>query len=134
LKKIDKKIFLDRKYIIATGILAEDFMNKIKDKIISKFSGLNLKVVAIKNNFFGPRITVSGLVTGEDIVNQLKDYKDIDGIIIPKSMLKVDTNVFLDDLTVKDIENRLKVKIIPVKVSGNDFVQLFKRARGDKNG
>jgi len=127
LSSIDEKITLNNKYIIATGTLAEGFMNKIKNKILKKFIGLELKVIAIENNFFGKSITVSGLVTGQDIISQLEDYKDVDGIIIPKSMLRTESNVFLDDLTIKDIENRLKVKIIPVEVSGREFVDLFKR-------
>ncbi|MCF6466457.1 DUF512 domain-containing protein [Clostridium sp. Cult2] len=127
LRKIDDKIEINKKYIIATGTLAEDFLNRIKDKIMGKFSGLDIKVVAIENNFFGKSITVSGLITGQDIISQLKEYKDIDGIIIPKSMLRADSNVFLDDLTVEDIENRLKVRITPMEVSGKDLIDLFKR-------
>lgn len=127
LDKIDEKFFSNKKYIIATGTLAEGFMNRIKNKIMEKFIGLELKVVAIENKFFGRSITVSGLITGQDIVSQLKGYKYIDGIIIPKSMLRAESNIFLDDLTIEDIEKRLKVKIIPVEVSGKDFVNLFKR-------
>jgi len=109
-------------------------MNEIKHRVLRKFKNLNLKVVAIENDFFGRTITVSGLITARDIINQLKDYTGVDGIIIPKSMLRADTDVFLDDLTVKDIENRLRVKIIPVEVSGKEFINLFKEDRGDNNG
>lgn len=128
LSKIDGKILSNKKYIIATGTLAEGFMNRIKNKVMERFIDLELNIVAIENNFFGRSITVSGLITGQDIVSQLKGCKDMDGIIIPKSMLRAESNVFLDDLTVEDIENRLKVKIIPVEVSGKDFINLFKRS------
>ncbi len=134
LEKIDGIIYNNKKYIIATGTLAEAFMNEIKHRVLRKFKNLNLKVVAIENDFFGRTITVSGLITARDIINQLKDYTGVDGIIIPKSMLRADTDVFLDDLTVKDIENRLRVKIIPVEVSGKEFINLFKEDRGDNNG
>ena len=127
LDNINRKIELNKNYILATGTLAEGFMNRIRDKIMNKFSYLDLKVVAIENHFFGTSITVSGLVTGQDIIKQLENYKNIDGIIIPKSMLRKDSNVFLDDLTIKDIENRLKVKLIPVEVSGKKFIDLFKK-------
>lgn len=134
LEKIDGIIYNNKKYIIATGTLAEAFMNEIRHRVLKKFKNLNLKVVAIENDFFGRTITVSGLITARDIINQLKDYTGVDGIIIPKSMLRADTDVFLDDLTVKDIENRLRVKIIPVEVSGKEFINLFKEDRGDNNG
>ena len=120
---------LNKKYIIATGTLAENFMNNIKDKIIDKFDHLELKVVPIDNNFFGTSITVSGLVTGADLIEQLGNYNDdVDGIVIPKSMLRKDSDVFLDDLTIKDIEDRLKIKIIPIEVSGKKFIDLFRKA------
>jgi len=95
---------------------------------------LSIKVVPIKNNFFGELITVSGLITGQDILAQLKEYKDVDGIMIPKSMLRDNTDVFLDDLTVSDIQNKLKINIIPVEVSGKEFVSVFLKERGDLNG
>ena len=95
---------------------------------------MSIKVVPIKNNFFGELITVSGLITGQDILAQLKEYKDVDGIMIPKSMLRDNTDVFLDDLTVSDIQNKLKINIIPVEVSGKEFVSVFLKERGDLNG
>jgi putative radical SAM enzyme (TIGR03279 family) len=128
LENIKEKKILNKKYIIATGTLANRFMNKIKDKVKEKFKGLRLDVIPIDNNFFGKTITVSGLITGQDIIEQLRDFKDIDGIIIPKSMLRQDSDVFLDDLTVKDIENRLMVKIIPIEVSGKEFINFFRKA------
>lgn len=128
LKNIENNIFLNKKYILATGTLAAGFMNHIKNCIMDKFDGLQLKVVPIENNFFGKTITVSGLITGQDLIDQLKFYDDIDGIIIPKSMLRQDSNIFLDDLTVEDIEKNLKVKVIPVNVSGKDFIDLFRKA------
>ena len=128
LDRIKGKIELNKKYLLATGTLAGGFMKKIKDKIMNKFSYLDLKVIPIENNFFGTSITVSGLITGEDIMKQLENYNNIDGIIIPKSMLRKDSNVFLDDLTIEDVENKLKVKLMPVEVSGKEFVDIFKKA------
>src|SRR5699024_5704726 len=105
LKSIKNKAPLNGKYVLLTGTLAEGFLLKIKEKILSKFKGLDLDILAIENDFFRKSITVSGLVTGQDIIKQFKEHEDIDGIIIPKSMLRADTEVFLDDLTIKDIEN-----------------------------
>jgi len=95
---------------------------------MGKIKGLELDIVPIENNFFGKTITVSGLITGQDIISNLEDYKDIDGIIIPKSMLRKSSDVFLDDLTIGDIENSLMVKIIPIEVSGKEFIDLFRKA------
>lgn len=134
LNNIKEPIILNKNYIIATGILAEGFMNEIKYKTMNKFYNLKLEVVAIENDFFGRTITVSGLVTGTDLINKLKSYEGIDGVIIPKSMLRHDSNVFLDDITIEDIEDELNVEIIPVEVSGKEFIDLFIEDRGGKNG
>lgn len=127
LKGIKKKIPLHKKYVLVTGTLAEGFLTKIKEKILSRFEGLDLDILAIENNFFGNSITVSGLVTGQDIIEQFECDGNIDGVIIPKSMLRKDTDVFLDDLTIRDIENQLKIKMIPVEVSGKKFIDIFRK-------
>lgn len=134
LNNIKEPIILNKNYIIATGIIAEGFMNEIKYKTMNKFHNLKLEVVAIENDFFGRTITVSGLVTGTDLINKLKSYEGIDGVIIPKAMLRHDSNVFLDDITIEDIEDELNVEIIPVEVSGKEFIDLFIEDRGGKNG
>src|SRR5699024_8894031 len=125
LKKISNDIKLDREYIIATGTLAYKFMTKIAKMLMDRFQGLKLKVVPIENNFFGKTIKLSGLITGQDLLKQLKYYTEIDGIIIPDSMLKKDENIFLDDYTVLDIEKILNKEVIPTKVDGASFVNMF---------
>ncbi|MEY8304676.1 DUF512 domain-containing protein [Anaerosalibacter bizertensis] len=127
LKKIDDNTIVNKKYIIATGTLAYKFMKDIADKVMKKIKGLDLKVVPIENNFFGTTITVSGLITGQDLISQTKIYSDYDGIIIPSSMLRDGEDVFLDDYTVLDVEKELNKKIIPSKVSGSDFIKIFKK-------
>lgn len=125
LKKIKGDVHHNKNYIVATGTLASNYMESICKEIMNKFKDLNLVVVPIKNNFFGQTITVSGLVTGTDLVDQLKDYKDFDGIIIPESMLRSGEEVFLDDYTVSDIEKKLNSKVTVSKVLGSDFVNIF---------
>lgn len=115
----------NKKYVLATGTLANGFMNHISKMIIDKIQGLTIEVVPIINEFFGENITVSGLITGNDLVNQLMGYKDIDAILIPKSMLKRDEDIFLDNLTVADIKDRLGIEIIPCEVDGKKFVNLL---------
>ncbi|EOD01279.1 DUF512 domain-containing protein [Caldisalinibacter kiritimatiensis] len=123
---IDDKISVNKEYVIATGTLAYDFMVSVSQALISKFEGLKLKVVPIKNKFFGEKITVSGLVTGRDLLNQLKGIEIKDGVIIPKCMLKSDEDIFLDDVTVKELEKKLNTKIIISEVDGKSFVDIFK--------
>ncbi len=128
LEDIHKNISLDKNYVIATGTLAKSFMEEIANKAMNKFQKLKLNVIPINNKFFGETITVSGLITGRDLISQLKDIDNVDGVIIPKSMLRRDSEIFLDDLTVEDIENQLKTQVIPVEVSGKEFVNLFRKA------
>lgn len=127
LKRIKGDISSNKKYILATGTLAARYMESICKMVMEKFKGLNIVVVPIKNNFFGDKITVSGLVTGGDLIEQLKDYENYDGVIIPESMLRSGEDVFLDDYTISDIEKKLDTRIIASKVSGSHFVNIFKK-------
>ncbi len=125
IEKLKDNISLKNKYIVATGTLAYEFIKSICDKVMANISGLEIKVVPIKNYFFGTTITVSGLITGQDLINQLKEYKNFDALIIPNSMLRSGEKVFLDDLTIEDIEKVLNIKVIPTKVKGKDFINIF---------
>ena len=79
----------------------------------------------IRNDFFGERITVSGLVTGQDIIAQLKG-KELGGrLLLPCNMLKADEDVFLDDITVKEVSDALQVPVDIVKSSGQDLIDAM---------
>lgn len=129
IKKVlkDEKINLNKakSYLLITGVSAFEFIKKIAVKMENSFSGLSLDVKAIKNDFFGHSVTVSGLVTGKDIFMQVKDYDLKDGIIIPRSMLKSGEDIFLDDITVKELEEKLQTNVIIAEVNGEKFVDLF---------
>ena len=77
----------------------------------------------IENNFFGEKITVSGLITATDIINQLKGKELGKELLIPISMLRHDENVFLDNLTTTDIEKALGVKVVVVENDGFDLLE-----------
>ena len=126
LEKIKTPIDNKKKYIIATGTLAFQFIESIKEKILKKFNKLEIVVVPIVNRFFGETITVSGLITGEDLVSQLKNYEDIDGIIIPRSMMKRDEEIFLDNLTLVEVSKKLNIPVIPSKVEGKSLIDIIK--------
>ena len=103
---------------LVTGFLAYDFIKGLVERLGSE----KIKVKKIKNTFFGENITVSGLVTGGDIIEQLKGEKLGDYLLIPISMLKHEENVFLDDMTVDDVENALNVKVVKVNNEGYELL------------
>ena len=96
-----------KKVGIVTGTISEDIMKELANEI----KGADVTVYPIKNEFFGESITVSGLLTGRDIINQLKDKGLGDELLISENMLRADTEIFLDDVTVTDISNELGVKV-----------------------
>ncbi|RKD34321.1 DUF512 domain-containing protein [Thermohalobacter berrensis] len=122
LKKLNKKIVKDKSYIVVTGTLAYKFMCDIANMIMDEISGLNIKVLPIENHFFGETITVSGLIAGRDLINKLSKYEIKDGIIIPKTMLKRDEDIFLDDITIDDLRKELKCNVLVSDVDGEDFI------------
>ncbi len=103
---------------IATGYLAFDFMKRLVDKLGSD----KIKLYKIKNDFFGEKITVSGLVTAGDIIKQLSGEALGKTLLIPSAMLRHDENVFLDDLTTEDVERALGVDVIPVQNDGFELL------------
>ncbi len=126
LKSIKEGTVLTRNYTIATGTLAYDFIKEVANMITSRIKGLKLKVIPITNNFFGEQITVSGLVTGIDLIEQLKDCEMEGELIIPSSMLRSGENVFLDDVTVDDVRSSLNTNVIISEVDGRKFIDIFK--------
>jgi NifB/MoaA-like Fe-S oxidoreductase len=77
------------------------------------------------NRFFGEKITVSGLITGQDLIEQLKEGIFGDRLFLSCSMLREGEDVFLDDITVLDVEKALQVKVDIVKSSGYDFLNAI---------
>lgn len=113
---------IQRKVTLVTGRLAAPFIEKMANKCMEQFSEVELEVVPIRNDFFGEMITVSGLITAQDMIAQLKGRDLGDYVAIPCNMLRMGEHVFLDDLTIEDVENALQVKILIVKSSGKDLL------------
>jgi len=107
---------------IATGKSAYRLIRNLADKLEIKFKGLKINVFAIENNFFGPRITVSGLVTGGDIIEQLKGKELGKYLLLNYNMLKDDADVFLDDTSLEDVKKALNIKIKITNGTGEDFI------------
>lgn len=106
-----------------TGLLAYPYLNRLIEKLQQKFPNVTVHLYAIRNDFFGEKITVSGLITGQDILSQLKNKKLGSRLLIPCNMLRDGEEVFLDDVTLKDLEETLQVEVDIVKSSGWDFVE-----------
>ncbi len=107
---------------LVTGVAAYNLIEELAQKIMEKLP-LKINVVKIINSFFGERITVSGLTTGKDIIDQLKG-KNFKNIIIPNNMIN-DNNVMLDDLTVEDLEKELNAEIAVCDVDGEALLNLI---------
>ena len=112
----------NKKYI-ATGEIAFSHINEFVNMVKGKYRDADAEVISIKNNFFGEKITVTGLLCGSDIISALKD-KNISGeLLLARNMFKDDCMIFLDDLSLEQVEKELNVKIRVVENNGLDFVK-----------
>ncbi|MCI6276093.1 MAG: DUF512 domain-containing protein [Clostridium sp.] len=116
---------LKGKITFVTGTSAYEEIKKVASKIENKNPKLNIQVEKIKNYFFGETITVAGLITAGDIINQLKDKNLGDYLVIPKNMLRANERVFLDDITVEELEKALKIKVILCSYTGDDLIEAI---------
>ena len=107
---------------IATGRLAYPYIRRMAQEMTEDFPGLEIHVYVIRNDFFGEMITVSGLLTGQDILAQLQDKPLGRRLLLPQNVLRSGETVFLDDLTLEELKNTLQVEINIVKSSGYDFI------------
>ncbi|SHE37735.1 putative radical SAM enzyme, TIGR03279 family [Caldanaerobius fijiensis DSM 17918] len=111
-----------KKVSIATGISAYKFIKSLANQIMDNFE-IEIAVYAIKNNFFGPSVTVAGLLTGSDLISQLKDKDLGQRLIIPDVMLKEGEDIFLDDKTLDDVKDALGVEVVVSAVNGEDLIK-----------
>ena len=112
-----------RRKTIATGKIAYDMISSL----MGRLDGDMIDVYAVENDFFGHNITVTGLITGGDIINQLKGRDLGEQLLISESALRRSEDVFLDNTTVGDVEKALGVE---VRVVPNDGYELLAAALG----
>lgn len=112
-KKLPKKLSKSVKYTFA---VAQSSINVFKDIVdtLNSIENFNGEIVELKNDFFGSNVTVAGLITGQDLINQLQE-KDIENLVIPSIMLREFTNDFLDNVTLAQAEKELGCKIHVIK-------------------
>ncbi len=107
---------------VATGVASYPLLDKKCAEITKKYPNLQIKVYKIVNNFFGESITVSGLLTGKDIYEQLKNEPLGDVLLIPANALRAGEEVFLCDMTVGELSEKLGVNVLPTRDDGCEFV------------
>ena len=106
---------------MATGVSVKPFFETIVRGLQKRFPNLRCHIYAIRNDFFGETITVSGLLTGQDILAQLKGKELGDYLLISQNTLR--GNTFLDDMTTYKLGKELGVKIKKAGTSAEDFVR-----------
>ena len=122
-KKLKNKKIKNKTISIACGELIFETIENLTKKIEYKIKGLKINVYPVTNYFFGKSVTVTGLVTGSDLIKNLSKKELGEGLYIPKVMLKEEQKIFLDDLKLEEVEAKLKTKIIEV----NDLCELIKQ-------
>lgn len=110
-------------FAVATGVSAAPFIRKLIDELKEKCHNIgSAEVYAIKNEFFGETIDVAGLVTGKDLINTLRDKPLAKRLLIPDVMLRHGETVFLDDISIADVERELGVTVVPVENDGDKLL------------
>lgn len=107
---------------IATAKLAYQTVNQFAGRIMEKFPNVTINVYCIINHFFGETITVTGLLTAGDIIAQLQGKALGDVLLLPENVLKADEEIFLDDITLEELQKTLQLPVDIVKSSGQDFI------------
>ena len=102
--------------------MAAPFIKKYMEMIHEKFPNVDVDVISIRNEFFGDTITVSGLITGQDLIRQLSGRDLGEKLLLPCNMLKNEEDVFLDDISVEELSRKLNVEIVIVDEGGSDLV------------
>lgn len=112
-------------FSIATGVSAAPFLGQLVDMARTKCGKIQGEVYPIVNRFFGETITVAGLVTGGDLIDQLRGKKLGERLLIPANMLRSGERVFLDDVSLDDVERELNVTVIPVAQDGYELLDAM---------
>ena len=111
------------------GTSIAPILQSLADEEMSRQKNLSVEVIPVENKFFGSTVNVSGLLTGQDILNAIETIRSVDGILIPESALRSGEDVFLDDITLDQLRRSTSARIEPV-LSGADF----RLALADFNG
>ncbi len=124
LDEIEADINISRSVSVATGVAAYPLIKAMSDKITALYPSVRINVYKIENEFYGHSVTVAGLVTGNDLINGLKEKELYGEILIPDVMLNADNELFLDNISVSDVERELGVRLTVVpESSGSNLIK-----------
>ncbi len=124
LEKTEADKNISRSLSVATGAAAYPLIKEISDKITALYTSVKINVYKIENEFYGHSVTVAGLVTGNDLINGLTGKELFDELLIPDVMLNAEKELFLDNISVADVEKELDVKLTVIpESSGSNFVK-----------
>lgn len=107
---------------VATAKLAYPTIEKLAEQVMEKYPNVHIHVYCIENTFFGEQITVTGLLTGQDIRKQLAGRELGDELLLPCNVLKADEDIFLDDMSLSELSEALQVPVNIIQSEGQDFV------------
>lgn len=125
----------DRNIAVATGEAAAGMINGLVDKACKKWHNLRCRVFTVKNEFFGGGVTVTGLITATDIIKTLSGSLDgQEELLISESMLRHGETVFLDDISVEELEGRLSIRVVTVENDGAVLAEAFAGAGNGRGG
>ena len=113
------------KFLVVSGVSASEIIANQVEKILNKVKGITVKVKPIVNKFFGDTVTCTGLLTAKDILNGISSETDYDYLVIPDVCLKQDEDVFLDNITLQEFQNRVNKPVIITDGSGQSFIDAF---------
>lgn len=120
--RLEENPATEQMFCIATGVAAAPFMQDLLEQAMERFDNVHGYVYAIQNDFFGHTIDVAGLITGGDLIRQLRGRPLGNRILIPQTMLRHGEGVFLDDITLQDVERELGVPVRPVMQDGYELL------------
>ena len=119
-----------RRILIPTGVSAKPFIQDLVNRYAPE--GADIQVIAVKNRFFGETITVTGLIVGRDLISALQGVK-CDEILICDTMLRENTDRFLDDMTLEDVRNALGCAVRVIPNNGESLIRALWKLE-DENG
>ncbi len=114
------------KFLLITGESAKEFINSLAVMVEEENTNIIVKVLAVKNDFFGETVNCTGLLTATDIIKAIKNYKEeFDYIVLPDICLKQDEDLFLDDITLQEFKEKINKTIIITNGSAESFVDAL---------
>lgn len=118
---------------VATGVLAYNLIRKMSDMLENKYDNLKIHCYKIINNYFGEKITVSGLITGTDLIEQLQNKELGERLLLPNNILRSGEDIFLDDYTLTDVSDKLGVPIVITTSEGEGFINAVLNGDGQQS-